>query len=158
MIHVTNIRNMKPETHDHTYVIVRSLNNPIKHAEQITALSPSTTIFWEFLRRQKAGQWNQTTFDTWYTPAFLQQIANDNNAKEILRDLIHMDRQGKDIVLACFCSNPSLCQLLPVFWQKTVQPFCPTDQSKTTVYSCKHTQERTAQKLFSLLFFSTNAA
>lgn len=109
MIHVTNIRNMKPETHDHAYVIVRSLKNPIKHAEQITALSPSTTIFWEFLRRQKAGQWNQTTFDTWYTPAFLQQITNDNNAKEILRDLIHMDRQGKDIVLACFCSNPSLC-------------------------------------------------
>lgn len=109
MIHITNIRNMKPETHDYAYVIVRSLKYPVRHAEQLTALSPSTTIFWEFLRKQKTGQWNQNTFDEWYAPAFLSQIANDDDAKEVLQELIRMDKQGKDIVLSCFCSNPVLC-------------------------------------------------
>lgn len=84
---------MKPETHDYAYIIVRSLKNSLTEYHNFLGISSKT----------------KTTFDTWYTPAFLQQIANDNNAKEILRDLIHMDRQGKDIVLACFCSNPSLC-------------------------------------------------
>lgn len=62
MIHVTNIRNMKPETHDHAYVIVRSLKNPIKHAEQITALSPSTTIFWGISSKTKSRSMEANSF------------------------------------------------------------------------------------------------
>lgn len=109
MIHITNIRNMNPEAHDYAYVIVRSLKKPIKNASQLAVLSPNTNTFWEFLRLQKTGQWNKETFDNWYTPAFLVQIQNDEAAKEMLRDLIHMDKQGKDIVLACFCSNSNMC-------------------------------------------------
>lgn len=87
MIHVTNIRNMHPEQHDHAYVIVRSLKQPIKHAIQLPVLSPDKEIFWQFLNLQKQGKWNQETFDHWYTPAFLAQIINDENARDILRDI-----------------------------------------------------------------------
>lgn len=109
MIHVTNIRNMHPEQHDHAYVIVRSLKQPIKHTIQLPVLSPDKEIFWQFLNLQKQGKWNQETFDHWYTPAFLAQITNDENARDILRDILYLDKQGKDIVLACFCNNPNLC-------------------------------------------------
>lgn len=109
MIQITNIRNMNPKAYDKAYVIVRSLKTPISYAEQLSVLSPNTTIFYEFLKFKKNGQWNQKTFDEWYTPAFVNQIKQDTNAKQTLKNILQMDKQGLNIVLACFCTDPNMC-------------------------------------------------
>lgn len=109
MITITNIRNLHPNTHDESYVIVRSLKFPIQGAHQLAVLSPSTNLFYKYLNLQKQGHWNEQTFNDIYVPDFLAQIRNDKNALQVLTNLVAKDKAGSDIALACFCSNETLC-------------------------------------------------
>lgn len=105
MITVTNIRNMKPTRYHYAFAIVRSLKKRIPYVTQLQALSPSPNIFYKYLQLQKEGKWNQAAFDDWYTKAFLHQLSQDTVAQDTLRHILRLDQEGKNIVLACFCSD-----------------------------------------------------
>lgn len=109
MITVTNIRNMHPTRYHYAFAIVRSLKKRIPYVTQLQALSPSPQIFYKYLRLQKEGKWNQATFDDWYTKAFLHQLSQNTVAQDTLRHILRLDKEGENIVLACFCSDANMC-------------------------------------------------
>lgn len=45
MIEIGNIRTLDPKFDGKQYLIVRSLKNPVKYAEQMIELSPSKSLF-----------------------------------------------------------------------------------------------------------------
>ena len=97
------------KNYDDAFAIVRHLKPHIKHLRQENSLAPSKQIYHEYLRLRKEGQWNQDAFDNWYTKAFLEQLSHDNIAQTILHCLLQLDKQKKNIVLGCFCSDVNMC-------------------------------------------------
>jgi len=109
MIRTITIRNIKERVFDETWIIVRSLKQNIKGATQIAQLSPSSDLFFKYLDLKKQKQWNQTSFDNIYVPSYLQQIRHDQQAIDLLNYLYRQDKAGKNICLACFCTDEDLC-------------------------------------------------
>ena len=109
MIKITSIRNIKPEEFDETWMIMRSLKKPIKNTKQVVNLSPSTSLFFKVQNLKKENKWTKETFNSFYVPLFLQELSNNSEAIRLLNDLYIQDKQGKNICLACFCSNEELC-------------------------------------------------
>lgn len=107
MITVTSIRNINYTAHDEVWAIVRSIKNPGR-MKQIPELSPSWNLFKKYLSLRDSGKWNAAAFQDVYVPTFLQEIRNAAVRRK-LTELIELDRQGKRVCLACFCTNKTLC-------------------------------------------------
>lgn len=108
MIICCNLRQLSKIRADKKYAIVRSLKKPIKDAEQLSVLSPSTGLFFGYLDLAKTGGWNKERFDNWYTPIFLNEMQAPA-AQAKLDELAARSANGETIALACFCTDPQTC-------------------------------------------------
>lgn len=116
MIRVTSIRRCHTADYDEIYLIVRSIaslerskSTLLKNATQLIELSPSKTLFYNYLNWDKSGIWNEDTFKKLYEPAFLEELNNNNIAQELLKTLEMKDKANKKIALLCFCSDENTC-------------------------------------------------
>lgn len=116
MIRITSIRQCRASEYDKIYLIVRSIvslernkNSILQHSEQVVDLSPSRSLFYQYLNWQKTGCWNKDTFDTIYKPTFLSEIGNNPAAQLWIEYLCKEDSENKNIALLCFCQDENLC-------------------------------------------------
>lgn len=107
MVTVTNIRNIDYAAFDEVWAIVRLLKNHGK-MKHVLALSPSWSLFKQYLALRDAGQWNKAAFQNIYVPVFLKEMCQPTAQKKFT-ELIELDRQGKHICLACFCTDEATC-------------------------------------------------
>lgn len=107
MVTVTNIRNIDYSVYDEVWAIVRSLKNPgqMKH---VPGLSPSWSLFKKYLELRDTGNWNKDTFRKIYVPVFIKEMQTPE-ARSKLAELTRLDKQGKNICLACFCPDEATC-------------------------------------------------
>lgn len=107
MITLGTIRDIN-DTFNENWLIVRSLKKQPRNTIWLPDLSPNTQLFFAYRDAEKAGQFNQEWFQAYYVPAFLRQIENDGNAKKLLNQL-YVESRTKNILLACFCTDETLC-------------------------------------------------
>lgn len=111
MIYIKNFKTLGPlSQYDEVWAIVRSVKNLNPEIRQVTDLSPSTKLFYEYLNLKKAGNWNQKTFAEIYLPTFLHEL-KENSAvvNPLLNYLYNADKKNKKIALVCFCDDESTC-------------------------------------------------
>lgn len=109
MIYIDSIRGMKPQGFDESYAIVQSMKNiNTPWLQQLSTLAPSRDLFYQYLRLKQAGRWNKETFRDIYVPRFLWEMTAPE-AKAMLQALVIKDKQGTNIQLCCFCTDPDLC-------------------------------------------------
>lgn len=108
MIRITSIRNIKDDTYDEVWAIVRSMKTPSNTIKQVTALAPSEKLFYQYLTLKKNNEWNKHTFATVYVPQFMKEMFNKESGN-MLNYLYRQDQEGKKICLVCFCPNEKLC-------------------------------------------------
>lgn len=75
----------------------------------IDELSPSKDLFTWFMTQKQKGQWNKTTFHNIYVSRFLKEMSSQQDSKDRLNDLWHLDKQGKVILLVCSCQEEDMC-------------------------------------------------
>lgn len=110
MIKIGRISEFKQGMCDYTFAIVRSFKDSSTWMQQLPQLSPSNALFSDYIKIWKPNNmWNKETFESQYLPRFLEQIANDIEAKKWLNWIVKQDRAGKTIGLACFCTDETLC-------------------------------------------------
>ena len=92
MIIIDSIRNAKQlvSTCDEVWLITRSPRT-IEGVQWVPELSPSKQLFFDYRSWDKAGIWNETCFNEMYAPRFLQEIAANNDAREKLNELWHVN-------------------------------------------------------------------
>ena len=71
-------------------------------------LAPSQDIYNHYQELKKCGQWTQWSFENWYVPAFLKEIASRPSAVQSLNYLFN-HRFDKEIILLCACPKDSMC-------------------------------------------------
>jgi len=122
MIRITSIRRCHISNYDDIYLIIRSTasleraNNKLLTLPQVKHLpdlSPSQTLFFEYLNWVRAGEWNQEKFDTDYKPTFETELKN-SNAQNWLNKIADDSKNGRKIALLCFCPDENLCHRLIV--------------------------------------------
>lgn len=110
MIVIDNIRRVQPNQFDEVWAIVRSAKKLSPWITHKPDLSPSSRLFQDYLYNWKSsGKWGPDMFATQYVPRFINQIAHDPNAIQLLNELWQKDRMGKKIALVCFCPDPRTC-------------------------------------------------
>lgn len=109
MIETTNIRTVNHLNYDEVWAIVRSLKIRESWMKQVSELSPSLELFYDYRRWAAQGSWNKETFEKLYVPRFEKEIAENQIAQNKLHDLIQLHLEGKKIALVCFCENKELC-------------------------------------------------
>ena len=120
MITVCAISEVKKENYDEVWLITRSPGkvslNGIKH---IPALSPSKSLFFGYLNKSKANQWNKQTFESWYVPEFINELKRNiiepgdtKSSYDYLNELFTKDQEDKRIALCCFCTPNGKKELL----------------------------------------------
>lgn len=109
MVIITNLSQARSITADEKYAIVRSYKHPIPGIEQLKALSPSWDLFKTYRDIYDRGQWNKETFDTIYTPRFLDEMSHDLESITAIKKIQRLDKLGHTVVLACFCKDEDLC-------------------------------------------------
>ena len=106
---------METRGYDETWAIVRSLKKKKKSEirlydiRQVIDLSPSRELFNLYRKWVAEGYWNEDTFNTCYVPTFLRQLKHDKRAKDKLNELYLKDKQGKKILLLCYCKDEHIC-------------------------------------------------
>lgn len=111
MIEIMDIRTAgkRRAEFDEIWAIVRSMKHPILDFKQVSTLSPSTGLFFDYRKIAQAGDWNKQMFETWYVSRFIQNIAADPEAHKALNKLYYADKQGQNIGLCCFCTDETMC-------------------------------------------------
>lgn len=110
MIYVKNIRNAKYNEHDEVWAIVRSLKSKSPQLKQVTALSPTTNLFFKYRNLVNSGKWNKQAFQDIYVPQFLEELKeNKDISYPYLNKLYQLDKEGKNICLVCFCTDETMC-------------------------------------------------
>lgn len=114
MIRVSSISNLRKigdyqHQFDEVWAIVRSLSHPISGVKQVAALSPSTDLFHKYLNKKNVGEWGEKAFREMYVPQFISEMKESAKAMSKLAELFDADKNGKKILLLCFCSDESLC-------------------------------------------------
>jgi uncharacterized protein (DUF488 family) len=111
MLYTGTFRDIDYNKYDEIWLIVRSLKampkNPKQNIHHVPVLSPSLNLFFKFQNWKKLGQWNQQTFDTLYTPTFLQEMLQPKQ-KMILNELAEKSKT-QDILIACYCTDEHIC-------------------------------------------------
>ncbi|WP_099203906.1 DUF488 family protein, N3 subclade [Scatolibacter rhodanostii] len=110
MIEIKSIRNCKTEEYDEVWAIVRSLKSKSNKIRQVKELSPTSDLFFKYLKWKKDGVWNETKFKEEYVPQFLQNLKyGQEKGYEKLNELYQKDKDGKKIALLCFCTDEKMC-------------------------------------------------
>lgn len=117
MIHLENVYNVIQHTlnqYDQVWFITRDASEVqgfldahsqvILHAE----LSPQPDLFRQYRELAKAGKWDKTLFDSFYVPRFLHDLSTNQEGLVLLNELKTRGKE-KDIALACFCEDESMC-------------------------------------------------
>jgi uncharacterized protein YeaO (DUF488 family) len=74
----------------------------------MSALSPSSSLFFKYRELIKNGQWGPETFRSIYVPRFLEEMHSEQ-AVYWLNRLWKADRIGRSVLLACYCSDEAMC-------------------------------------------------
>ena len=112
MIYLDSVKNAKKYEREvsEVWCIVRSMKFQPKvngaKIMQVADLSPSYDLFKKYLDLRNQGRWNQSAFDTIYTPQFLRELSENHNAMQLLNMLAKSD---KNILLLCFCEDKNTC-------------------------------------------------
>lgn len=109
MIRITNIKNSDKNLFDENWAIVRVMKSKSGWMKQVTALSPSTNLFFTYRDLVSKGNWNADTFNSIYVPQFIRELKQNAEAQSLLQYLIEQDKLGKKICLFCFCTDETLC-------------------------------------------------
>lgn len=116
MITIGSFKDISDE-YDEIWLIVRSLKNepyvPNTKVLHVPQLSPSPELFNAYLAWRNAGEWNEDTFETKYVPQFLHEM-HEQTARNTLSYLYKLS-MDKNILLACYCRDESLCHRSIVF-------------------------------------------
>lgn len=107
MVTITNIKNIDYAANGEVWAIVRSLKYPGK-MRHVPELSPSWSLFKQYLTLRDKGKWDNDKFKNIYVPVFLQEMQTAT-ARRKIAELIELDKQGKRICLACFCTKEDEC-------------------------------------------------
>lgn len=107
MLHLGRISDISRD-YDENWLIVRSVKQVPRNAVQVSALSPSTSLFYKYLDAKKAGRFDGAWFQSVYVPTFLREVIANQDARNLLNQL-YAESRRKSILLACFCPNESLC-------------------------------------------------
>lgn len=108
MIRVGNYLELNPDKYEENWLIVRKPNTIPFYVKHEPLLSPSPELFHKYREAFHAGEFNQEFFDQVYVPQFLQELAENEAALTVLRELVRESRE-KDFFLACYCQNESIC-------------------------------------------------
>lgn len=111
MIYITNRYNkyLYKERWDYDLAIVRYSKKPARKGEvQVTSLAPSVKLLDWANDMKKLGKWNDGLFKMVYVPRFLEEM-HKQSARDALNKLYLLDKQGKRIVLTCFCKDETEC-------------------------------------------------
>jgi len=110
MITIGTIRNCDNNKYDENWAIVRSLKNSDDHIKQVAALSPSKELFYLYRDLCSKNQWNAEAFAKIYVPQFLKELRHGpEKGIDFLNQLYKADKANKNIYLACFCNDETLC-------------------------------------------------
>lgn len=117
MIYLENVYNVIHHTldrYDEVWFITRDAsevqgfldthNKVVLHDE----LSPQPDLFRQYRELAKAGKWDKTLFDSFYVPRFLHDLSTNQEGLVLLNELKTRGKE-KDIALACFCEDESMC-------------------------------------------------
>lgn len=107
MLHLGRISDISRD-YDENWLIVRSVKQVPRNAVQVSALSPSTSLFYKYLDAKKAGRFDGAWFQSVYVPTFLREVIANQDARSLLNRL-YAESRRKSILLACFCPNEALC-------------------------------------------------
>lgn len=108
MITILNIKEAEKEKYDDVWAIVRYYKGKSSWIKHVSELSPSQLLCAKFYKLKNNREWNKSTFDSVYLPAFLKEMCG-KQAKEKLNELYIADKEGKHIALLCFCQDETLC-------------------------------------------------
>lgn len=108
MITIGRISDIDAQLYDENWLIVRSLKSLPAGAVHRPELSPSRSLFFKYLDVKKIGQFNEPWFQQVYVPTFLKELIQDRQ-NFLLLDQLYRDSFTKNILLACFCTDETLC-------------------------------------------------
>lgn len=108
MLKVGNISQLNEHQYDENWLIVRKPDEIPAYVKHVPRLSPSPELFRKYRETYHAGEFNQEFFEQVYAPQFLKELAEDEQAIEILDELVAASYE-KDIFLACYCEDESMC-------------------------------------------------
>ena len=108
MIKVGNVSELNEYLYDENWLIVRKPDENPAFVKHEPLLSPSPALFRKYREAYHAGLFNQEFFDQVYVPQFLKELAENAEAMTLLKSLVK-ESTSKDILLACYCENESMC-------------------------------------------------
>lgn len=108
MIKVGKVSELNESQYDENWLIVRQPDEFPPFVKHEPMLSPSPELFRKYRDAFHAGEFNQEYFDLVYVPQFLEELAGNEQAIEILDELVYKSFE-KNIFLACYCENESMC-------------------------------------------------
>lgn len=110
MIYVRSLSRVNPEDYDEVWVIVRSWEEPDPAMRHVPELSPSWELLQRYLTLREQGAWNYEAFMTEYVPRFLREFRENAAVTDpLLTEICEISKAGKDICLACFCDDETIC-------------------------------------------------
>ena len=113
MVFVDNIFNINPIDYDEVWIIcysvfeIQNMFTTYDNVLHVPELAPSESLFKEYRRLVDLSKWGKNSFEDYYVPQFLKDMQREDS-KKMLQVLL-TESKKKDIVLACFCSDESLC-------------------------------------------------
>lgn len=117
MLKIINLREIS-ETLQDGYTVLVITRYPGKFKDYIDKtngvyhcpdLAPSPELMSLVQAAKKGGYWNQEYFNREYRDRFLKEIAESQNAKNVLNKIYLQAMNGRNIALACFCGNEEMC-------------------------------------------------
>lgn len=108
MIKLGTVSELNEYQYDENWLIVRQPDEIPSFTRHEPMLSPSLELFRKYRDAYHAGEFNQEYFDLVYVPQFLKDLAENEQAIDILDELVCKSYE-KDIFLACYCENELMC-------------------------------------------------
>lgn len=108
MIKIGRNTDLDVNRYEENWMIVRKPEKLLDFVTHEPLLSPSPLLFQNYREAFHKGCFNQAYFDTIYVPQFLTELSENEAALECLSYLTAISRE-KEIVLACYCENESMC-------------------------------------------------
>lgn len=105
MVTICQISQLNYNNFDEVWAIVRSLKYGNPKIRHVPELSPSWSLFTQYMRLREEGKWNEETFQKTYVPQFLKEMRGEKQQK-LMNELF---ATKKRICLVCFCAEEELC-------------------------------------------------
>lgn len=110
MICIKSYESVDSNDYDEVWMIVRSWSDPDPDMRHVPDLSPSLELLNKYLALREKGEWNYEKFTTVYLPQFLQEFHDNSSVTQpLLEELCQKSKAGKNICLACFCMDETIC-------------------------------------------------